>query len=77
MNGLALTIMKALSKNGMSVIHIMIDKFSENELWELIALYKLACWILLKHGVKAGKKASFDIIKIQKIIVRLKKNLNK
>lgn len=68
---------ESLSKNGMSVIHIMIDKFSENELCELIALYKRACRILRKHSIEAGKKAFFDILKIKNIIARLKKNPNK
>ena len=56
LNGLALATMKALSNNGISAIWIMIEKYSENELWELIGLYKRACRILLKCDIEAGKR---------------------
>ena len=48
LKGFVLATMKALSENGTSVIYIMIDKISENELGVLIELYKKICRILCK-----------------------------
>ena len=87
LNGFALGTMRALSENGTSVIHIMLDQLSEYELGALIALYERAVGFYAslvnvnaynQPGVEAGKKASSEILKIQKTLMDiLKKDPNK
>ena len=87
LNGFALGTMRALSENGTSVIHIMLDQLSEYELGALIALYERAVGFYAslvnvnaynQPGVEAGKKASAEILKVQKALMDvLKKDPNK
>ncbi|MDR0742650.1 MAG: glucose-6-phosphate isomerase [Puniceicoccales bacterium] len=77
LNGFALGTAKALYENGIGVIQISIDKFSEYELGALIALYERAVGFYAsmvnvnayhQPGVEAGKKAAAEILRVQQSI---------
>jgi glucose-6-phosphate isomerase len=77
LNGFALGTAKALNENGIGVIQISVDKFSEYELGSLIALYERIVGFYAtmvnvnayhQPGVEAGKKAAAEILQIQRSI---------
>ena len=75
LNGFAIGTMQALAERHVPIIHLTINKFSEYELGVLIGLYERAVGFYAsmlninayhQPGVEAGKKAAFEVLKLQK-----------